>query len=840
MPASTNGVSKSHSMLASVEKAWTALSERFETITCSNVEEWSAEEVTNTLSEVRRLLRQILDGLCVERESFDWVVELGSGQRRLPPSYFYLFAPRHEEEEEDGEVSEAYSSTVAVEPIGEVFLFSLCQFAKQNSPAGLGEVILTFFADMLTEADIPYLRPTPAPYPGTLFHLLPSASVVPVMDMLQCIARQLDPKISVSVFHKETNTFSAGLSETSLEALDKEKVAYCRLVCAIAEAIERSPDLAGFFVTESAERGGHGPAGVGNLTNERLVVVDVLLPFLLYVSQPVSQRQRESYQYALNGILSIAKCADRWVQSFVANEAKILSGTFYSARMILVTLCKVPFINNERELLLLCLVDIMAFFNFVYVNLPSLTKAWKLRYAFQKEFVFDALIPLLRILDPSVFGRACLVTCELVKGAKGLSEVISKAILATPVVSHYGGKLCLCYGDILQCADKHPNGAEGGPDMSFFNFFIARRIREYPVSQTGVISYGNSDEQVVWRLAESALSLTKTLIVYTPDTFLKYALLGSAERSQTKCGVDAFPTFNLDLCFPTKIVLESNDFFEKCRYNIATESLAKLLFIESNAGRTTRRHRRQSTSDEEPSASSVSDSRRNKHLFSPAVQEAPVVLALCKLFASGVHLPVPLFLQVTDVIASLCLLPDARVVCTLMDREYGRLDHALTRLSSIIDEEFERDEDAMFAAAAAAAKVAGENKKRVNAKSLKAASADTQESSVAGVSERRLKAVSLINDVVGTTSTVFTRDYLYRQLASLFLVSGRLTLGSEDTKQLQRVASSAGLNEEVVTAIQLHRQFLELCLCLELFRYEIDSIISHTTFSAKLYNLQRC
>ncbi|EPY18301.1 hypothetical protein STCU_10063 [Strigomonas culicis] len=113
---------------------------------------------------------------------------------------------------------------------------------------------------------------------------------------------------------------------------------------------------------------------------------------------------------------------------------------------------------------------------------------------------------------------------------------------------------------------------------------------------------------------------------------------------------------------------------------------------------------------------------------------------------------------------------------------------------------------------------------------MKAANADDPSTAPTAVSQRRLQAVNLVTDIVSTTATFFTREYLYEQYVQLYDVF--------HPNEVEEVDHMQELGVELLTSIMSHQTFLETCVQIELFRLELDAVVRHMTFSHKLLSLQ--
>lgn len=246
------------------------------------------------------------------------------------------------------------------------------------------------------------------------------------------------------------------------------------------------------------------------------------------------------------------------------------------------------------------------------------------------------------------------------------------------------------------------------------------------------------------------------------------------------------------------------------------------------------------------------------------VQQSPVVITLCNLLGALLELPRRARLLLTDTLLALCLLPDLRVLYTLLDPEYGRLDHALHKLRAIIDNELDEDEAVAFATAAAAAAVAGDvrtlpavtntsitkvagfsfgaspsSSTSVTATTATSSNAAPTVGSAAGrkVSAKEAAKEAAVTGMVQTAASLLTRGYLYEMYVRHWAeIESEGTTGEEEPTTTPDCPTL--LTEEVRHGIAAHKAFLEACCSVEWFRMELDAASAYMALSHNLMALR--
>ncbi|KEG11609.1 hypothetical protein DQ04_02451110 [Trypanosoma grayi] len=791
------------------------------------------------------------------------------GAARLPPCYTFLFSDMTPPTPVDAntETEEGLSA------IGQAFLLSLCQFAKHNEPPGTRCIILRFLTRLLSEVDLPR-SPVMGDPPRSLLQLFPSNTVVPLMDMIRQVGVALRSKTG------RRNSLSAmsasSPSDVGKDAIDDEREAYLSLLCAIAERIEQVPALAAFFLpamtTDSENETGQDAASASEAPS---VLLHAFLEYItLRHGSLESKKRNDICRLALRGLLTLAKCPDPVIQDYVKKHTSAVSITLIEARTALLTLCKVPD-NDDAAAQLCCICEVLRFWSQLLLLAPAVAEEWKVEQIIECNFVREALLPLFRSTDDTVYAAAAIVTARTVHAVGPMSPLyvstVTRALLGTRV-DPLTGKL----------ARAHTAGAHTSSSntVSLIDYALLPRLSV------------ESDSD--WRIVNVTLHLFNTLAQYEPALFMELALSLSmstlaevymsglrpsvqrrakpsngATEGKVKEGnapvvakarhVDCFlqPGLEVDLsaastappldiaeCFPARLRAPKGVLLWTTAECIAEDILTHLLLVESHVPiwlleerqRVMNRSCRnvsgnlmglspegesctvsQATSPDPQAVDGAQNTRKNIW-FHEGVHQSPLVVRLCELTSSMLSIPSDVCTLLTNLWSTLCVLPDFRVLYTLLDPDHGRLRHALLKLRDAVDEGLQHDENVAFAVASAAAALAAGNTVKAPA--------------VGNAAPHEIITVAENKSSTGLAHNaaphLYTRTYLYSQFIQL----------GPSLRWVRDVVEREFPNHELFMALKKHRVFLEACACVEAFRMELDAVVGHVALSHNLMCLQ--
>ncbi|KAG5501001.1 hypothetical protein GH5_04590 [Leishmania sp. Ghana 2012 LV757] len=700
------------------------------------------------------------------------LVGYSGGCLELPPCYHFLFADGHimrtppPPTAETQAASKARDAVAAYDDppaIGNVFLLTLCQYAKQDEPPGVRSIILGFLARLLQEADLPTDRSAyPVGEPAvSVLQLRPSVLIVPLLDMVRKVSRALDPA-NAATLRSTTASASPSLSTAAVAAAhqwviddphngtflqDAGRTQFVIFLSTLAEKMERVPSLANFFVVEEGSR-----------DRDVFVLLDALLLYLTHdCSTQEWTHRRDTCRFALSAVVSLAKCSDPWIQDLVAKEKRIVSRTLNAARTTLLTLCKIPG-NDDGATQLLYLRDVLRFWATLSTMAPSVADALRLLPLIEQEFLHQTLLPLFQSPDSHVYSAACLVVSNLLADLQGaappLKVCFAKALLSTTIrkasgrivpnkefyeVVVQGCAAATRSGDCAatrgQLEEKAAASLHEHPMTSFFTYYILPHLSSNPC-----LSEEDKESSAMlgfvttrWSATKATLLLVQTLAELVPHVFMREVFLmdvtslsdvqrkqmarvPSTDDSGRRKGAESWdtavtpPPLNIHGCFLSSLrsAAAASPKIGLQLDRVGEAVLSRLLRVESNMPVTALRARQLMMSAMTPSCSSsptgvtlpAEDARATKTpaaaaepvscWFHAGVQTSPLITDLCLMVQHLDSSPYTVSSLVADLIVSLAVLPDLRVVYTLLDSTRGPLVAALCGLRNLLQHHLER------------------------------------------------------------------------------------------------------------------------------------------------------
>lgn len=820
---------------------------------------------TAAMTQMRRSKETSENSWSPGRESASSIMNFLSARTQyLPPTYYYFFGtPPDDATEHSFDDGVAGSTAVSYETtVGPTFLLTLCQYAKLNHLAVAQQIIFRFFTRLLHEADIPVHHLSSGSSVRSILQLNPSASIVPVLDMIWRVGSTLDPTYRHHYGdHRASGAMSASASDLFSDsgAGDSQRTAFVVFLCALAETTERVPAVANFFVTEvrrtekwhrfeqRSPKDAAAVEGVDPRPQECFVLLDVLLPYLTHDCTSAGwESRRETCRYALGAVLSLAKCPDPWVQSLVAAEKSITHRTLGGACTTLLTLCKIPS-NDDGAVGLAYLRDVMRFWSGLCLSAPTVAHALSIPAAVEDDFAGTTMTSLFTSSDSHVYSGACLVLSHLLKDLNSSAPVVARAMtraLVASVIDPTTGRVVPkqdFYEVALQVqVAEQLNSAYLSPSLratSFLNVYILSKLTVQPVlSEEDYLNSATLDIPLTeWTATESTLALLRTLTECVPYTFMKYALLldmnsimdvrynntAVADTLTDLSVTSSAPAIELAECFPESLRTPDSIVCGISREKIGEEVLERLLRIESNVPvRCLQRRQRavnaacvpwgtpqaeritpeMTTSKGFSTPSSEMPCRNAQNLwFTPNVNRAPVIQAVCELLRSAFSLPYRVRVLVMDLVTCLCLQPDLRVLYTILDPNLGCLHEALGKIKGLVESGLAANERIFFP---------------------KGSSSAAQHRST-------------------TDSHPTGGSYLYQMYVRHWRSLPTPVLHAPDNSYDTRAAvSSEPITDELMKALVRHQAFFETCAAVELLRLELHAVVGCVELSHKLLTLR--
>ncbi|CCW60966.1 unnamed protein product [Phytomonas sp. EM1] len=906
----------------------------------------------------------------------------------LPPCYFYLFGDftlhlpydedpsplpvrggnnqtsnvdltmhNKDDNSEDGD-SSMDSSKIPLEPsvastadplltIGPLFLLMLCMYAKHNQPVGARLVILRFLTRLLNEVDVPpclhvqYAHLYPSSAPRSVLQITPETSIVPLLDMIRCVGRDLAPtsgvrqvetlekwhSSSVSDASRFRNSRPANSSRTEDQATNvaMERLEFVRFLCALAEKMEQVPDLANFFITtkdgavEGTTYGADQPPEAGGPVAKPAEILELLrelLPYLvLDAAASDCEQRRDTSRFALSAIVSLAKCPDPWVQDIVAAEGAIADRTLLGAGHTLITLCKIQG-NDDSEVQRDYLLDVLKFWSALTVSAPVVASQLRLVERIEKEFVQTALVPLLMSPDSIAYAAACLLTSTFLDELNSFAPAVTTAfgsVLLASVVHVSNGRRCEDVPDYYtywvaaherECArGAHNSVVSTDLYTSFFNFYILPHLTTTSVlsDESRITKDSRRLSFTEWTATEASLVLIKSMAENLPVMFLKYVLLldvrtltnvwkrfnpehaephvEGSRRMRGWFATTFAPLIEVNDCFTSYLRTVNKRVCGITDEQLAQEVLERMLRIESNAP-LNYLHQRQlaegsffqdfpdlpasssgqredvpnERQDIEESSSMIADDtdrdasftlakdarasemqvdpdKTRNAWFDEGPHQAPLIISLSRILLKLLDLPYRVHIILTQTLITICLLPDLRVLYTLMDSDHGRLYHSLRVLRDSVHKLLDGDNKASLVMANVM--VADSNGKETS-KRKGGTSRDNDQG--AGIDTKSSSSTSLPR-----ASEFPTLIFLYNTYLEHWDCLPRPALWDCDDLGGHPAPDRplpALLPEEVGKALINNQSFLETCAVLEMLRLELSAVVGYMTLSHSLLNLQ--
>lgn len=281
---------------------------------------------------------------------------------------------------------------------------------------------------------------TPPRFCFSILHVSPTYFVTPLLDIIRQISIALDPggmgKGGTSKAGRAAVVANAASSTASgsLSFGDKERSAFVRLLCILAEKIERIPELANFFMTFSSNSSStvlSSPSSSVVSSSTDFVLLRSLLPYLVHDSRcPEWVDRRDTCLLALSAVLSLAKCPEPYVRDVVGGEERVITTTLQAASTTLMTLCTVPE-NDDSQSEMLFLADVIQYWSALLLSAPYVAESLHLLEHVEKEFTKGTVLPLLQSTDPHVYGAACLVLASLLRQLGGSCSLVLSRILTS-------------------------------------------------------------------------------------------------------------------------------------------------------------------------------------------------------------------------------------------------------------------------------------------------------------------------------------------------------------------------------------------------------------------------
>ncbi|ESL06454.1 hypothetical protein TRSC58_05873 [Trypanosoma rangeli SC58] len=623
-----------------------------------------------------------------------------------------------------------------------------------------------------------------------------------------------------------------------------------------------------------------GPDSLPTVKSHFSILQELLVYATLCQGSVQPTKRCAIYQLALRGLLSLAKCPDPQIQDYVKKQTVVASATLVGARATLLTLCKLPYKDDTfsqlkylsdvlrfwSQLLLLSPAVAEAWSVEAIMESSFVCDALVPLFCSAEDSVYAAAALVaaetMRFVGSSPPLYVAAVTRALLDTRVNLltGNPVRLPVSCNEVPSALSSTVTLLDYALLPRLAMRDDGDWSCTEVTLY-------LLETFALHEPVLFMEFAFSLSITALAEVFVNALHRGLPSKPElTAVKPPLVTKAGENTAITDpspgkvqhVDWLPQSALDLdlsaattspsldttgCFSARLRASRGILLGTHAEEVAEEILARLLLVESHVPvcileKRQRVINRSCRSTGEEFVGFVLDGGNpgnalqensfvfpgekfekgapNNIWFHTGVHQSPLVGRLCEITSQMLETPSSVCTLLTQLWSTICVLPDFRVLYTLMDSEHGQLRQALFKLRDAIEEGLQHDEDVVFALAAAAAAFAANTKKK--ARSVEVGSGDTFPAEGSA-------PISLLHN---TASRFYTRAYLYSQFIQL----------GNSLCWVENLVKEDFPNHELLFALKKHRGFLEACACIEAFRMELDAAIGHVALSHNLMCLQ--
>ncbi|CUG88704.1 Hypothetical protein, putative [Bodo saltans] len=312
-------------------------------------------------------------------------------------------------------------------------IFNICQFAKHDQPLGTRAIMLKALLRIFSEVD-----PRQG---GSMLLLCPEFMTLPLCDMIHKISLSLNPsrtqapsKAPTSVSPPRSSPSKKHHVDPSLDSaagrdVQQDRYHFVMLLRCLCDKVEQCNELASYFMF---------PNGKGSST---FLLLDSIVPYVYetaVINLPQEQRF-ETYSSVLRGVLSLAKSPGDAIQQAISERADIHFAAQDVLRAAFLTICKVPD-HSEIRLQTACVMETMRWMEALLELLPVVAENWEVRKYLQQEFVCSTMLPIFRTPDERAYLAVATLVIHILKDALPPNSYIANLVTLALLQSRVGNE----------------------------------------------------------------------------------------------------------------------------------------------------------------------------------------------------------------------------------------------------------------------------------------------------------------------------------------------------------------------------------------------------------------
>lgn len=677
---------------------WADVQQFYERVQKSD--ERQLDSLKKQLPKIEEQLDSIVDSLVNEAREQRIVLETSEGSctpadvdtiaASLPPSYRYLL-------QRGGR--------------GEDLIINVCQYAKHDQPVGTRSIMLKTLRRIFTEVD-----PRQG---GSMLLLCPDSMTLPLCDMIHKISLTLapdraakpPPSVSPPRGSPSKKHVDAAANMRGRE-LHYDRYQFVLLLRCLCEKVEQCNELGTSFMF---------PKGNASYT---FLLLDIIVPYV-YESSVISltQEQRfETYSSVLRGVLALAKSPKESIQAAVAEAADIHFAAQDVLRAAFLTICKVPD-HSEVRLQTACVMETVRWLEVLLELIPAVAESWEVRKYLQQEFVYTTVLPILRTPDERAYLAVATLIIHVLKDAlppnSFVANLITLALLQSRVHNEHQN-IILFYSATLPSdwetttrsfAEEYLwprlNDVSGDVVCATLQLLTALASRTPHYFMTHALKLDAAAKPLHF----SRAYLERLIENYSPQSHDHHQGDGAddtapqqqrkqqqaaSKRSGIPPSMTAvnplIPNIVINDYFPELLKIDkglcgsSADDFVRDALQLILELDGALTEEEGPLHRTRVEHSRSAkkatdSDDKEtadvdsapPFCAGTAAPDQDNVFYDPLINDAPLVTICCKLITAMLEHSFSVNALLSELITTLCALPDVRVLFTLLDPTNGKV-----------------------------------------------------------------------------------------------------------------------------------------------------------------------
>ena len=610
-----------NSSLADLKGKWHQVQKFFIEVQ-SAADESNIPYFVECLPTVEAYLNSIIALLLSERSQF--VVCVDHTGHHFPPCYQFMFNDPNNSSEHP---------SVLVD--GRDNITSLIQHAKHNQPPGARAMVLRFLCRLFNEVDTNV---------GTksLLHINNDFVAAPLVDALEKISVDVNPS-SRSSDHTRHSKITR-----NIEAVHKDRAALVALLHSLCVKVEQIPSVASFFVKDDTPLTSSTSRAEATT---RLLLLDITLPYLKdHVELLEPDTRHRALRCALHGIIALAKTPDPIVRGFVSAREQVATMVVKELCHALITACKVPEkAAAEFSILVSHVTEYVKFIELIILVAPECSVSWKVP-ELMTQFLQQTLRQFLESHDERVYCSAAIILSGLLQQSAFATQTSLRALSNMLFYSSQGQESVFCSALLPRLSDT-------------------------------------SDEVVA-----TTLQLIESMFVFLPHSSLRHVFGVThpfvfpsgvcATKQYAACGVVGLvPVVNATTLFPA-VLRSERGLCGSSAETFLSDIWHKFLFIETNLSEEELKFHQPTPSPATPTDNSETSS---DIFWLPSVCEAPLTSVLCSLTSSFLRNSLQVNLLLTGLLSTTCMMPDSRVLYSLLHPQLGPLTKTLRALVSEVD-----------------------------------------------------------------------------------------------------------------------------------------------------------